>query len=208
MKPQRFEIDEPDLKPITNCINGKIEITPEICKKFWDYRADSGHLWHLLFDLVGEDFVTTRRQDESIRKVLEEWDAHSNAAGLDKMLDEKLASRYKAILLRCKDTIEDTRRKYVIAPKTCDGCSAYDLCKELRTTPALEESNNIELIYKNEDFVGGKGMIEIGKEKLTCLRLQKWNTIIIPRLKRQGRLGELRTPAPQMTVSRDEYVYY
>ena len=87
MKPQRYEIDEPDLKPITNCINGKIEITPEICKKFWDYRADSGHLWHLLFDLVGEDFVTTHRQDESIRKVLEEWDAHSNATE-DKVLDD------------------------------------------------------------------------------------------------------------------------
>ena len=31
------------------------------------------------------------------------------------------------------------------------------------------------------------------KAKLTCLRLQKWNTIIVPRLKRQGRLAELRT---------------
>jgi len=86
MKSKRYDIDEPDLKPITNCINGKIEITPEICKKFWDYRADSGHLWHLLFDLIGEDFVTTHRQDESIRKVLEEWDAHSNAIERDKVL--------------------------------------------------------------------------------------------------------------------------
>ena len=55
----------------------------------------------------------------------------------EKVLDEKLASRYKAILLMCKDTIEDTRRKYEIAPKTCDGCSDYDLCKELRPAPEV-----------------------------------------------------------------------
>jgi len=58
--------------------------------------------------------------------------SHSNfKSERDAVLDEKLARRYKEILMRCKDEIEDTRRKYEIAPKTCDGCSAYDLCKEL-----------------------------------------------------------------------------
>lgn len=51
----------------------------------------------------------------------------------DTVLDEKLASRYKAILIYCMDTIEDIRRKYEIAPKTCIKCSAYDLCEELRS---------------------------------------------------------------------------
>jgi hypothetical protein len=50
----------------------------------------------------------------------------------EKVLDGKLASRYKAILVHCMDTIEDIRRKYEIAPKTCINCSAYDLCEELR----------------------------------------------------------------------------
>jgi len=121
MKPQRFEIDEPDLKPITNCINGKIEITPEICKKFWDYRADSGHLWHLLFDLVGEDFVTTHRQDESIRKVLEEWDAHSNAIERDKVLDKlkERINRYDKEHAVCEEKcLVEKLRSWIIELRT------------------------------------------------------------------------------------------
>ena len=41
------------------------------CKKYWDYRADSGHLYHLLYDLLGEEFVTSHRLDESIVEVFE-----------------------------------------------------------------------------------------------------------------------------------------
>ena len=50
----------------------------------------------------------------------------------DKVLNNKLASRYKALLVQCMDTIEDIRRKYTIATKSCKSCSAYDLCEELR----------------------------------------------------------------------------
>ena len=50
----------------------------------------------------------------------------------DTVLNNKLASRYKALLVHCMDTIEDIRRKYTIAPKSCISCSAYDLCEELR----------------------------------------------------------------------------
>jgi len=50
----------------------------------------------------------------------------------DTVLNNKLASRYKALLVHCMDTIEDIRRKYTIAQKSCKSCSAYDLCEELR----------------------------------------------------------------------------
>jgi hypothetical protein len=57
----------------------------------------------------------------------------------DTVLDEKLASRYKAILVHCMDTIKDIRRKYTIAPKTCRRCSSYDLCEELHRQESKEE---------------------------------------------------------------------
>ena len=85
----------------------------------------------------GVDVVLSQEQVRELKGVL--CASHSNASERGKVLDEKLASRYKEILLRCKDTIEDTRHNCEIIPKTCDGwCSAYDLCKELRT-PAPEQ---------------------------------------------------------------------
>lgn len=72
--PYRFKDEEPDLTSISNCIKKEpIVITPEICTLFWNYRADSGHLYHLLFDLVGEEFVTSHELWESISRVLDEW---------------------------------------------------------------------------------------------------------------------------------------
>ena len=50
----------------------------------------------------------------------------------DKVLDEKLASQYKTILMQCMDGMEEIRSKYSIAQKSCKSCSAYDLCEELR----------------------------------------------------------------------------
>ena len=58
--------------------------------------------------------------------------SHPYQSERDKVLNNKLASRYKALLVHCMDTIEDIRRKYTIAPKSCKSCSAYDLCEELR----------------------------------------------------------------------------
>ena len=58
--------------------------------------------------------------------------SHPYQSERDKVLNNKLASRYKALLVQCMDTIEDIRRKYTIAPKSCKSCSAYDLCEELR----------------------------------------------------------------------------
>ncbi|MDD3983940.1 MAG: hypothetical protein PHU54_08360 [Candidatus Omnitrophica bacterium] len=70
----RYKDEEPDLTPISNCIKKEpIVITPKICTLFWNYRADSGHLYHLLFDLVGEEFVTSHELMDSIMKVLDEW---------------------------------------------------------------------------------------------------------------------------------------
>jgi len=75
----------------------------------------------------------------------------------DRVLDEKIASRYKALLICCMDTIEDIRRKYEIAPKSCKSCSAYDLCEELRqnkTDPVFISCNTpahaFRLDLKNE----------------------------------------------------------
>ena len=69
------EDNEPDLSTISNCIKKEpIVITPEICTKFWNYRADSGHLYHLLYDLIGEEFVTSHDLMDSIMKVLDEWE--------------------------------------------------------------------------------------------------------------------------------------
>lgn len=70
----RYKDEEPDLTPISNCIKKEpIVITPKICTLFWNYRADSGHLYHLLFDLVGEEFVTSHELMDSIMKVLDGW---------------------------------------------------------------------------------------------------------------------------------------
>jgi len=50
----------------------------------------------------------------------------------DTVLDEKLASQYKTILMQRMDGMEEIRSKYSIAQKSCKSCSAYDLCEELR----------------------------------------------------------------------------
>jgi len=50
---------------------------PETCKKYWNYRADSGHLYHLLYDLLGvmptpetlgDALMQVRDRDTAIRK--------------------------------------------------------------------------------------------------------------------------------------------
>jgi len=35
------------------CFDSRPATAPETCKKYWNYRADSGHLYHLLYDLLG-----------------------------------------------------------------------------------------------------------------------------------------------------------
>jgi len=72
-----------------------------------------------------EDEVAFSRIESKVR-------SHPHQSERDKVLNNKLASRYKALLVHCMDTIEDIRRKYTIAPKSCKSCSAYDLCEELR----------------------------------------------------------------------------
>ena len=63
---------------------------PETCKKYWNYRADSGHLYHLLYDLLGvmptpetlgDALMQVRDRDTAIRKAERE-------RVLDKYLDE------------------------------------------------------------------------------------------------------------------------
>jgi len=58
--------------------------------------------------------------------------SHPYQSERDKVLDEKLASQYKTILMQCMDGMEEIRSKYSIAQTSCKSCSAYDLCEELR----------------------------------------------------------------------------
>lgn len=83
--------DEPDLKPISNCLKREIVITPEICTKFWTYRADSGHLYHLLFDLLGREDITPENQGDALMQVLELWETRP-AQAREGVLKEVLES--------------------------------------------------------------------------------------------------------------------
>ena len=80
--------------------------------------------------------INGEENKESLKRLLDlqcgVMRSHPYQSERDKVLNNKLASRYKALLVHCMDTIEDIRRKYTIAPKSCKSCSAYDLCEELR----------------------------------------------------------------------------
>ena len=71
-------------------IRSRLAPAPETCKKYWNYRADSGHLYHLLYDLLGvmptpetlgDALMQVRDRDTAIRKAERE-------RVLDKYLDE------------------------------------------------------------------------------------------------------------------------
>lgn len=49
--------------------------TPD-CKKYWQYRADSGHLYHLVYDLTGT-MPTEETLGDSLIKILDMWEVRS-----------------------------------------------------------------------------------------------------------------------------------
>ena len=77
-----------------------------------------------LFDTEEEAFAAYKKTVDNVESPYQ--------SERDKMLDEKLASQYKTILMQCMDGMEEIRSKYSIAPKSCKSCSAYDLCEELQ----------------------------------------------------------------------------
>ena len=58
--------------------------TPETCKKYWNYRADSGHLYHLLYDLLGV-MPTPETLGDALMQVRDRDTAISNAT-LDELV--------------------------------------------------------------------------------------------------------------------------
>jgi hypothetical protein len=62
--------------------------TPEPCKKYWNYRADSGHLYHLLYDLLGV-MPTPETLGDALMQVRDRDTAIRNAAR-DQVLNEAI----------------------------------------------------------------------------------------------------------------------
>ena len=59
---------------------------PETCKKYWNYRADSGHLYHLLYDLLGV-MPTPETLGDALMQVRDR-DIATRKAERERVLDE------------------------------------------------------------------------------------------------------------------------
>lgn len=81
--------------------------------------------------IITEELLRNYRRGTSTFEDIEDF-AHHHPYAPQAELDIKLAKKYRSILNDCREHIEETRRKYTIAPKDCKGCSVYDLCEELR----------------------------------------------------------------------------
>ena len=137
----RYKDEEPDLTPISNCIKKEpIVITPKICTLFWNYRADSGHLYHLLFDLVGEEFVTSHELMDSIMKVLDEWQTPEEKQKHDTAIRNAVLEE---IILKCNSEIQhyvplfNDRDRY---GRLKANYLIRDYCESLCFTTAIQKS--------------------------------------------------------------------